>query len=69
VQIEKDDRELLVEEPPQGLLAGARHDKFVAEFLQRLHSSEGVPFVVVDDQDASLERRRQIGRKLALSQI
>ena len=66
VQVQQDDGELLGEQQAQRFLAGAGHDKFMTQHLQRLGGGEGVALVVVDDEHPSLERLRG-GRGLALS--
>jgi len=38
----------------------------MAELLQRLHCGEGVPLIVVDNQDPSRQRRVEIGRSFRL---
>ncbi len=65
VQVQQDDREVLVQEPPQGLFAGPGDHDVVAQFLQRAGGGEGVALVVVDDQHLGaqpLRQRRWLGR-------
>ncbi len=52
VQVQQDDREVLQQQPLQGLVAGVRHHDLVAKLLQRAGGREQVALVVVDDQHA-----------------
>ncbi len=50
VQVQQDDREFLLQQPLEGLVARAGQDDLVPQLLQRADRGEQVPFVVVDDQ-------------------